>query len=282
MAFEKAGGIFRHAHQQGYGVAAFNIFNYETIALAIREAEVQNKPVVIAFYPGFQKFIDFATVADITRHVARQVRVPVGLHLDHSHDPGEILRAMDAGFDSVMYDGSKLPFEENVRITSEIVAIAKKRGIDVEAELGVVGSASKAEDFADAAKFTSVEQAEEFVTRTGCNSLAVAVGNAHGVYVQEPALDIPRIAALCKATGIPLVLHGGSGIPDPQVTEAVKHGIAKINVATEYHQAYYNAVAARMQTGSDRDMFGCTRNAAEAINAFLAHKINVFNPSNTN
>jgi len=276
MAFEKAGNILRDAYKNGYGVAAFNIFNYETIQLAILTAEEEKKPVIIAFYPGFLNYISFDVVADITRSMARRVSVPVGLHLDHCHDLATIVQAMDAGFDSVMYDGSRLPFDENVRTTLEVVQAAKARGIDVEAELGAVGSAANAADFSDSAKFTTVEEAAEFCERTGCTSLAVAVGNAHGNYVQEPKLDLPRIKAISTATGIPVVLHGGSGIPDGQISSAIKNGIAKINVATEYHQAYFQAVANRVNTSQDKDMYTCAKKAAPDIRSFLAQKINLF------
>ena len=274
MAFVRTGDILRRAYREGYGVAAFNVFNYETIQLAIWEAQVLEKPVIVAFYPGFQGHISYRVVADVTRELAAVAKVPVGLHLDHCSDLHSIFEAMGAGFDSVMYDGSRLPFEENVRNTRFIVEAAEKRGIDVEAELGAVGNADNAADFADAAKYTTVEEAVTFVQQTGCHSLAVAVGNAHGHYVQEPHLDLPRIAAISKAVGIPLVLHGGSGIPDEQVAAAIQQGIAKINVATEYHQAYYEAVEQYMKTENNRSMYGAVRGAGPAVRAFLAHKIN--------
>ena len=278
MALEKTRDILRHAHQNGYGVAAFNVFNYETIHLAIRQAEELQKPIIIGFYPGWLSFIELDSVAAITMASARDVKIPIGLHLDHCQDFSVIMRAMHAGFLSVMYDGSQLPFDENVKNTKEVVKAASALDIDVEAELGAVGSASKVEDFADASKFTDVNQAMEFCEQTRCDSLAVAVGNAHGNYVHEPSLDLPRIKAINQATGIPLVLHGGSGIPDAQVKEAVKCGIAKMNVATEYHHAYYKAVEGYMQSSTGREcMYSCSKTVQPQICEFLTYKINLLN-----
>ncbi|MCL2420626.1 MAG: class II fructose-bisphosphate aldolase [Defluviitaleaceae bacterium] len=280
MALEKSGDILRNACKKGYGVAATNVFNYETIKLAIQKAEEINKPLLIAFYPGWKGFIDLDVVAETTKACAKKVKVPVGLHLDHSTDFDEIMQAMMAGYSSVMYDGSVLPFEENVKHTTEVVRVAKTLDIDVEAELGHVGSAANLSDFEDAAKFTAPEDAAVFVERTGCSSLAVAVGNAHGNYARLPNIDVDRIKAIREATGIPLVLHGGSGIPDEQVQAAVKVGIAKMNVATEYHNAYYRAVMAYDKLDDKaKDMYFCSTSIQTDVLDFLEYKINLLNPS---
>jgi len=281
MAFEKAGDILREAFKNGYGVAATNIFNYETIQFSIEKAEELGKPILIEFYPGWKNYIALDTVAEITKSCAKKVKVPVGLHLDHSTDFNEVMQAIYAGYTSVMFDGSGLPFEENVKHTSEVVKIAKALGLDVEAELGRVGSAASLDDFKNTDKFTSVEDAKRFYEATGCSSLAIAVGNAHGNYVSTPDIDIARIKAIKEAVNIPLVLHGGSGIPDNQVQEAVKAGIAKMNVATEYHNAYYKAVANySKQEDKPKDMYFCSVNAKKEVLDFLEYKINLLNPSN--
>ena len=280
MALEKSGEILREGFSKGYGVVAANVFNYETVKFAIEKAEELGKPLIIGFYPGWKNFIDVDVVAEITKACAKKVKVPIGLHLDHSTDFGEIVQAMKAGYSSVMYDGSVLPFDENVKNTAEVVKVAKTLGIDVEAELGHVGSAAEASDFEDAAKFTSPKDAAVFLERTGCSSLAVAVGNAHGNYVRLPNLDIARIQAIKEAVGVPLVLHGGSGIPDDQVQAAVKVGIAKMNVATEYHNAYYRAVMAYDKCdGKAKDMFFCSCDIRSDVLDFLEYKINLLNPS---
>ena len=279
MAFEKSGDIVRDAYKKGYGLAAINAFNYESISLAIQKADKINKPILIGFYPGWKTFIELDVVAEITKVCAKKAKVPVGLHLDHCMDFKEIMQAIQVGFTSVMYDGSSLPFEENIKNTHEVVKVASTLGIDVEAELGRVGAASNAADFEDSSKFTKPEDAKEFVERTGCSSLAVAVGNAHGDYIREPKLDIPLIKALNEATNIPLVLHGGSGIPDDQVQAAVKVGIAKMNVATEYFNAYYKAIMDYDKLeNKPKSMYACACDIRDDISNFLDYKIRLLNP----
>jgi ketose-bisphosphate aldolase len=179
---------------------------------------------------------------------------------------------------SVMYDGSRLPFEENIRITKEVVKAAKGFGADVEAELGNIGSAANIAEYTDRSRFTDPDDALEFYNETQVSSLAVAVGNAHGNYAVLPDLDLPRIKTISGKLNIPLVLHGGSGIPDGQLRESVSCGIAKTNVATEYFHAFYKAVEKYM-TGSgekkSESMFACIRSAREDINKFLIDKMEV-------
>ena len=279
MALEKSGDILRDAYKDGYGVAMFNAFNYETVKLAIQKAEELQKPVLIGFYPGWRHFIDYSVLAGIVKNCASKVKVPIGMHLDHCTDFNEIMRAMKEGFTSVMYDGSILPFEENVKNTIEVVKAAKSLGVDVEAELGHVGAASDLDSFTDSSKFTSVHDAELFLDKTGCSSLAVAVGNAHGDYSRLPNLDLERIAEISQAVKIPLVLHGGSGIPEEQVGEAVKCGIAKMNVATDYFSAYYRAVKTYdSKPESHKNMYSCAVGTQPDILMFLENIINVMNP----
>jgi len=279
MALEKTGDILREAFKKGYGIAATNVFNYETIKLSIEKAEYLQKPVIIGFYPGWKSYISLDEVAEITKACAKKVKVPIGLHLDHCTDYAEILQAMMFGYSSVMYDGSVLPFDENVKNTADVVKAAKSLDRYVEAELGHVGNAANASDFEDTEKFTKPEDAKLFVERTGCSSLAVAVGNAHGDYVRSPNLDIARIKAIRDAIQMPLVLHGGSGIPDDQVQEAVKMGVAKMNVATEYHATYYDAIIKYDGLeGKSKNMYFCSVDITGDVLDFLEYKINLLNP----
>ena len=274
MAFVRAGDILRDAYRNGRAVAAFNVFNYETIHWAISAAESLDVPVLIQLYPGWKTFIPLDVVADITRRQAARVRVPVGLHLDHCGTLEGVREALEAGYPSVMYDGSRLPYEENLAVTRTVVALAKGFDADVEAELGHVGSGACLSDIADKSHFTDPALAERFARETGISSLAVSIGNGHGNYVQTPELDISRLADINRRLGIPIVLHGGSGIPDDQVRVAVRHGVAKMNVATDYHQAYYRAVADIMQSDAARgNMFSCAEKAQETLQGFLAGKM---------
>ena len=276
MALEKSGDILRNAYKNKTAVIAFNVLNYEMIRLAVQKAEEIQKPILIACYPGFKDMIAIEAVAEITKVCAKNVKIPVGLHLDHCTDYNELVQAMYMGYSSVMYDGSMLPFDENVNNTAEVVKVAQALGIDVEAELGHVGSAAQASDFSNSAKFTSPEDAELFFERTGCSSLAVAVGNAHGRYVQTPNLDLDRIEKISKRLNIPLVLHGGSGIPDEQVKEAVKRGIAKMNVGTEYFHTFYNSLETRVMSGKNpKDMLDSAAQIRADVLSYLENKISL-------
>ena len=279
MSYEKAGDIIRDAYKNKYGVISLNIFNYETVKFAADAAEQTGKPVLVQLYPGFQDYISYEVTVEMTKQAAKQTKAPIGLHLDHCHDVEELKRAMRAGFMSVMYDGSKLPFEENIKTTKEAVEAAKIFGADVETELGNIGSAADVASYTDASKFTDPGDAHRFSAETGAFSLAVAVGNAHGNYAATPNLDIARIKKISEGAKIPLVLHGGSGIPDAQLKEAVSCGIAKINVATEYFHAFYNAAESYIcGDGSNRkDIFSCMKAARPEVIKFLADKINLLN-----
>ena len=276
MALEKSGDIIRDAYKNKTGVVAFNVLNYDMIKLAIQKAEEVQKPILVACYPGFKDMIAIDAVAEIAKICAKNVKVPVGLHLDHSTEYDELIQAMHMGYSSVMYDGSSLPFDENAKNTAEVVKVAKALGIDVEAELGHVGDAGQASDFSDSAGFTSPDDAMLFVEKTGCSSLAVAVGNAHGSYIQEPNLDLDRISDINKKIGIPLVLHGGSGIPDEQVKEAVRRGIAKMNVGTEFFITYFAALeSSAMSQKRTSDMPVTHLHLQNDVLAYLENKINL-------
>ena len=241
MPLVKVNDLLRHATENHYGVAAVNVCNYETIKWVAEAAGRERIPVIIQFYPGFEKYIALKHVAAIAKEFAEKSEVPIGVHLDHSAGYGIAVGGVRDGFPSVMVDGSALPYEENVALTAAVVQAAGVFNVDVEAELGHVGSGANVDDIVNADHYTNVEQAVEFVERTGCGSLAVAVGNAHGAYVQTPNLDFERIAALRKALPIPLVLHGASGLSDEDIRECVERGMCKVNFATELRAAYTDA-----------------------------------------
>ena len=278
MSFEKAGDIIRDAYKNKYGVASFNIFNYETIKFAADAAEITGKPVIVQLYPGFSDYISFESVYETTKSVANKAKAPIGLHLDHCYDIEELKCAMKSGFTSVMYDGSKLSFEENIKNTSEAVKAAKEFGAEVEAELGNIGSAANVSEYTDKSKFTDPDDAKKFLDATGIFSLAVAVGNAHGNYAAVPNLDMARIQKISDNLKIPLVIHGGSGIPDEQLRCAVSGGVAKVNVATEYFRAFFGAVKTYATSDNTReDIFACMKAAQKETVGFLSGKINLLN-----
>lgn len=280
MPLVKVNDLLQHATENRYGVAAVNVFNYETIKWVAEAANQERVPVIIQFYPGFEKYIPLKFVADIAKHFAEESDVPIGVHLDHSAGYEIAVGGIRAGFPSVMVDGSALPFEENVRLTAAVTKASAVFGVDVEAELGHVGSGANLDDIVNSDHYTNVDQAVEFVERTGCGSLAVAVGNAHGAYVQTPNLDFDRIAALRKALPIPLVLHGCSDIPSVQLQESVRLGMSKFNIATEYFRACYHGIAECVDKDAPNGQFMnlMVDVAGEAVE-FLRSKMKLLNPN---
>lgn len=236
MSLYRACDLLKEADKNKSCVVSLTTFNMETIAWAVEVAEEEKSPILIMYY---YPSMDAGLHLSIARYCAEKASVPVGIILDHGHSFFEALDSIRCGISSVMFDGSALSYEENVRITSEVVQAAHALGVDVEGELGHVGHADKLSDFTTVSGFTDPEQAVDFVKKTGVDVLAISVGNAHGNYVQEPNLDLARIEKINQMLDIPLALHGGTGIPEEQIKEAIKLGINKLNVGTAYNQAFY-------------------------------------------
>ena len=227
------------ASRHGYAVGSFNVVNMETLQAILQAAEENNSPVILSVAESRFSFIDLEEFSPIMLRAARKSQVPVALHLDHGQSFFAIMKAFRNGFTSVMFDGSILPLEENILKTREIVRMAQTIGVSVEAELGHVtgrkGDISKG--VGNPNLFTDPDEAKLFVAETGVDALAVAIGSVHGIYRGTPELDIPRLARIRELTGIPLVLHGGSGLSDDDFRAATANGIAKINVYTDMSQA---------------------------------------------
>lgn len=228
------------AQEGGYAVGAFNAENMEMVKAIIRAAEELKAPVMIQTTPSTVKYASLQMFVGMAEAEARGASVPVCLHLDHGDSFELAVRAVKEGYTSVMIDGSKLPFEENIALTKRVVSVAGPNGIPVEAELGKVGGK---EDDLEAVGDTNTDpmEAKEFVEKTGIDSLAVAIGTAHGFYVGTPVLDKERLSAIRAAVDIPLVLHGASGLSDDDVRDCVRRGICKVNFATELRAAYTDA-----------------------------------------
>ncbi|MBQ7075696.1 MAG: class II fructose-bisphosphate aldolase [Clostridia bacterium] len=218
------------AEKGNFAIPAFNVYNIETVMGVIKAAEEERAPVIIQIYPRLiLEEVGYYLCPAIVA-AARKATVPVCFHLDHGPSEIAVQRALRWGATGKMYDGSVHPFEENVQNTRHIVDICETIDVPVEGELGHIGSVN--DDAMD--EFTSPEEAAEFVKKTNVCCLAVLIGNAHGHYKKTPKLDIERVKAIREATGgIPLVLHGGSGIPDDQVKAAIKAGIRKMNIGTD-------------------------------------------------
>ena len=218
------------AEQGEFAVPAFNVYNTETIMGVVKAAEEARAPVIIQVYPRLlNEEVGFYICPAIVA-AARRASVPICFHLDHRPDENSVQKALRWGATGIMYDGSVHPFEENIANTKHIVDICSAIDVFVEGELGHVGSVN--DDTME--EYTDPEEAAKFVKETGVSCLAVLIGNAHGHYKKEPKLDIERVKAIRKATGgIPLVLHGGSGIPEDQVKAAIKAGVRKMNIGTD-------------------------------------------------
>ncbi len=218
------------AEKGNFAIPAFNVYNTETIMGIVKAAEELRAPVIIQVYPRLlNEEVGYYLCPAIVA-AARKATVPVCFHLDHGPSELEVQKALRWGATGIMYDGSVHPLEENIEKTNHIVEICGAIDVSVEGELGHVGSVN--DDAME--EYTDPEEAAEFVKKTNVTCLAVLIGNAHGHYKKTPKIDIERIKAIREATGgIPLVLHGGSGIPDDQVKAAIKAGIRKMNIGTD-------------------------------------------------
>ncbi len=222
--------IIAMAEKGNYCVPAFNVYNVETVMGVLAAAEEAKAPVIMQVYPRLVKEEMGYFVAPVVKAAAEKASVPVCFHLDHGPSELEITRMLRWGATGIMFDGSNLPYEENVAETRRFVEMCEHVGVGVEGELGHIGSVL--DD--SMGEFTDPAEAADFVKRTGVTCLAVLIGNAHGHYKKPPCMDIERVKAIREATGgIPLVLHGGSGIPDDQVKAAIKCGIRKMNISTD-------------------------------------------------
>ncbi|MBR2339509.1 MAG: class II fructose-1,6-bisphosphate aldolase [Clostridia bacterium] len=224
--------LLEKAKKEGYAVPAFNAENLEMVQAIISAAEYAHSPVMIQTTPPTVKYIGAETMYAMVSTIARMASVPVALHLDHCSVYEDVISAIEAGYSSVMFDGSKLSFDENVSIAKRVVEYAKKRGVTVEAELGTVGG-KEDNVTAEGSMYTDPAEAEQFARDSGVDMLAVAIGTAHGFYKGEPKLDFDRIEKISSMTKIPLVLHGGSGVPEDSVKRAISLGMSKVNFATE-------------------------------------------------
>ena len=235
--------ILEHADQNGYAVGAFNVNNMEIIQAIAEAAGDLKAPVILQASQGAIKYAGVEYITSLVKTTAGLIDVPMALHLDHGTDFDEIMKCIRNGFTSVMIDASKHELEENIRLTKEIVRIAHSVGVSVEAELGKIGGTEDHIVVSEAeATYTDPEEARIFVEETGVDSLAIAVGTAHGVYKGEPKVDIERIKEIDRVVSVPLVLHGSSGVPYDTLENAVKAGIRKINIDTDIRASFATSV----------------------------------------
>ena len=226
--------LLKVAKDNQFAVPAFNICSYDMLKAIMEEVERLNAPVILEIHPDEIAYLNDEFVAAV-RAYAHKSKVPVVIHLDHGGKVSDVLRAIRNGYTSVMIDASLQSFDDNIKITKEVVALAHEVDVSVEAEIGTIGNNGSAEGGAANIIYTDPEQAKQFVEETNIDTLAIAIGTAHGLYPKDrtPKLNIELLKELNETIDLPFVLHGGSGNPDKEVSEAVKYGVAKVNLSSE-------------------------------------------------
>ncbi|UCF59174.1 MAG: class II fructose-1,6-bisphosphate aldolase [Candidatus Bathyarchaeota archaeon] len=291
------------AMAKGYAVGAFNIQNLETLLAVIEASTEERSPVIVAVTPSTIKYAGLEYLARMVKTAAESVPVPMSLHLDHGKNIETVSKCIDAGFTSVMIDGSHLNFEENISLTKHATRLAHSKGISVEGELGRLAGVEDATVEEKKAVLTDPEAAKEFVERTGVDALAVAIGASHGAYKfkGEPKLDFKRLKAIRKKVEVLLVLHGASsvpsriiekatkwgaelsgakGIPEEHIKEAISLGITKVNIDTDLRLAFTGAIR-EILIGSPKefDPRKILRPAKNAVKEVVKGKMRLFGSS---
>ena len=271
-----------HAHKNHYAVMAINVVDMEQVKACIEAAEEEHSAVILNISPRQMKAHAYPYImAPMVQNLAERAEVPVALNIDHGVNMEDIVTAIHCGYSSVMVDASSYDFEENIRRVSAVVALAHAKGISVEAELGHVGVAANA-DGQNADLYTNVDQAEEFVNRTQCDCLAVAIGTAHGSYPKNmiPKLDFERLTDLKNRLNIPLVLHGGSGAGEENIRKAVACGVNKINVCTDLMNHAKDSMIKVLQEQPDIQYMEWHEAAEEAMKDFIKDYMRMIGSSN--
>lgn len=271
--------IFASAEEDNFGIGAFSVANMEMVMGAIQAAEELRSPIILQIAEVRLKHSPLHLIGPLMVEAAKQSVVPVAVHFDHGLTYEKIKQALDIGFTSVMYDGSHLPLKENIEKTKEIVKLANFYGATVEAEIGRVGGSEDGSEDIEIT-ITGVEEAEKFAEETKVDALAIAIGNAHGVYKGEPNLRFDRLKEIDERVEIPLVLHGGSGIEENDFKECIKLGIRKINVATSTFNNVINHINKNVQSSCYTDYFMFHQDVIRAAYENVKYHIEIFGSSN--
>ena len=270
--------VLAPAEQGGYAVGAFNANNMEIVQAIVEAAAEERSPVILQASQGAINYAGLDYIVALVQTAARGVDIPVVLHLDHGTDFLQVMRCIRAGFSSVMFDGSRLQLEENIRITRHVVEIGRAVGVSVEAELGKIGGT---EDHISVSErdvlFTDPLEAQRFVEQTGVDALAVAIGTAHGPYKGRPELDFPRLKLIRELSGASIVMHGASGVPDEDVRQGIALGVRKINIDTDLRQSFVVALQGYLAANPDNiDPRKALAPAKAAMKEIVRQKIRLF------
>jgi len=254
-------------------VLATNFYNYETLKGIVNAVKKRNDFIILQLSESSIRYLGLQTALSMARACIEEEGIEAWIHLDHGKDVNLVKACIDADFDSVMIDGSSLSFEENVKITRQVVKMAQPKGINVEAELGYVAKLGEEQKF----EYTTPEEAVVFVEQTGIDALAIAIGSAHGFYKETPHLAIDALKNIRAATPVPLVLHGSSGIPHPQVVESIRYGINKINLATEIKDMFMKKLKELLNSTDEIDLRLVFPKATAAVTELIEMKLEMVN-----
>lgn len=271
--------LLKVAKENQFAVPAFNICSYDMMKAIMEEVEEQKAPVILEIHPDEIAYLNDEFVA-AAKEYAHNSKVPVVIHMDHGGSVKDVMRAIRNGYTSVMIDASIQTFEDNMSLTKEVVKLAHDVNVSVEAELGTIGNNGSAEGGTANIIYTDPNQAEEFVKETGIDTLAVAIGTAHGLYPKDmtPKLNIDLLKELNQRIDIPFVLHGGSGNPDSEVSEAVKYGVAKVNLSSDLKSVFFEALRAILTNNPEMYEPGDVYpEANEKVKEVVKHKLGVLN-----
>jgi ketose-bisphosphate aldolase len=260
-------------------ILAVNVYNLETLRGVLDAASHRNSPIIIQMTRSTLEYIGLPIAVAMTRAASKELGLNAWLHLDHGDSIDLVARCLDVGFDSVMIDASERTFAENVDITRRVVRLTEKYGAAVEAELGYIAKLGQDKN---TVSFTEPGDARRFVTETGVDWLAVAVGNMHGFYRGSPAIDIDRIREIAKVTDVPLVLHGSSGIPASQLQAAIRAGITKVNLATEIKQRFMVTLKQHLEDETNIDLREVFPVATRGVTELVSEKLAVVSGASDN
>lgn len=267
--------LLRHASREGFAVPHFDVFDSTMAEGAVAALVEKRAPGILAVYSALFRGPSARALIGYVRARAEEVAVPLAVLLDHGEDLAQCVQAICYGCTDVMFDGSRLPLDENIARTREVVRAAHAAGVGVEAELGHVGDASQADAEAGHARLTDPDEAVAFVEQTGVDALAVAIGTAHGIYRGEPRLELDRLRAIRARVAVPLVIHGGTGLGGEPLRAAIASGIAKVNVSTDLFVRAGQRLVEGARQGS-ASYFDLTAGVAEAVRERCAHYIELF------
>jgi fructose-bisphosphate aldolase, class II len=276
----------KKAKDEGWALGAFNVGNLETFKAIAQAAGNKKSPVIIESSPGETDWMGADNVVDLAKNYSQELGVPILVNLDHSETLEDCQKGIEAGYDLIHFDGSKLPLEENLKLLKQVVEQSHAKGLTCEGELDHIGGSSEVHQGAASdevkIKMTDPDQAASFVKESGIDIFAAFVGNIHGLYRGgQKNLDVERVERIAEATGVFLSLHGSSGIPEDQVKEAIKRGVVKVNLNTEIREAYRKSLEQILEENPEEyAMYKAEGPVIDAIQRLVEHKIDTFGSAN--